>query len=620
MKEIGFKKGENVSYLGKRYTIKRILNLHWVLGQDLESLACERLPIASISMIQEDPVQKKESVPLELVTTDQWEIAQQRFEIIKPILENKGNGAYIKEAISLHGFSKSTLYRWIESYELTGKLSSLIPEDNFKGKGQSRLSPEIDEIIKSVIEDLYLKKQKITIINCCKEVLIRCKNAGLKPPYGSTIRKRIHQVSEYKTMFYREGKKAADHKFSPKTGSFPGADSPLSVIQIDHTKLDIIVVDETYRRPIGRPWITLAVDIFSRMVTGFYISLDPPGALGTGLCICNSILPKETTLARLDVSGEWPCWGVMQTIHLDNAKEFRGAMLKRACEEYNIELNWRPVATPHYGGHIERLLGTFLRELHTLPGTTFSNPKDRKNYNSEKEAVFTLFELEKYLTTFIANVYHRRIHKSLSTTPIAKYNEGIFGTIDQIGTGVPARLFAETKLRMPFFERTIQDYGVVMDNVHYYHDVLRRWINSSEPGKGRNRVKKKFIFKRDPRDISVIYFYDPELKEYFPIPYRNTSRPAMSIWEFNEIISKLKDQGKEEFNEDMIFEAYDILRKMESEAIKKTLKTKKNNHKALRRSESREKNIDIKLNLISSDTVPILMEVREFKPFDDIEL
>ena len=52
---------------------------------------------------------------------------------------------------------------------------------------------------------------------------------------------------------------------------FDSAQRPLDLVQIDHTKLDIIVVDDEQRLPIGRPWITLAIDVYSRMVTGFYI-------------------------------------------------------------------------------------------------------------------------------------------------------------------------------------------------------------------------------------------------------------------------------------------------------------------------------------------------------------
>ena len=72
----------------------------------------------------------------------------------------------------------------------------------------------------------------------------------------------------------REGVKAARDKFGSVKAHFPGADSPLAVVQIDHTLLDIMVLDEEMRLPIGRPWLTLAIDVFSRMVAGYHLSLD----------------------------------------------------------------------------------------------------------------------------------------------------------------------------------------------------------------------------------------------------------------------------------------------------------------------------------------------------------
>jgi putative transposase len=125
------------------------------------------------------------------------------------------------------------------------------------------------------------------------------------------------------------------------------------VVQIDHTPVDLMLVDDVHRRPIGRPWLTLAIDVFSRMVAGCSVSFDPPGALAVGLCLAHAILPKDAWLARHEMTTPWPIWGVMDTVHADNAKEFRGAMLRKACEEYRIDLQWRPVARPHFGGHIE---------------------------------------------------------------------------------------------------------------------------------------------------------------------------------------------------------------------------------------------------------------------------
>jgi putative transposase len=142
------------------------------------------------------------------------------------------------------------------------------------------------------------------------------------------------------------------------------------------------------------------------------VSFDPPGALAVGLCLAHAILPKDTWLARHEINTPWPVWGIMDAVHADNAKEFRGSMLHKACEEYRIDLHWRPVARPHFGGHIERLLGTLNHEIHTLPGSTFSNPVARGTYDSEQHAAMTLSEFERWLSILIVEIYHQRLHSS----------------------------------------------------------------------------------------------------------------------------------------------------------------------------------------------------------------
>lgn len=606
--------GESVLHYDKEYKITRVFDLNWVIGEEKLTGKIERLRITDLLPTSYKSTQHAEfkEIPFEAFTEKDYEKAQSRYNIIEPLLESPGNTKLLEEISKKSGKSITTIYRWLERYRMTGKVSSLVPLPK-GGKGLGRISNEAEQIIKASIENTYLTRQNKSIQKTCNDVVINCRRAGITPPHLNTIRNRISQISDYNKAKGRLGKKEADKMFSPKIGAFPLQAHPLSIVQIDHTKLDIIVVDELNRKPIGRPWITLAVDIFSRMVVGFYISMDSPGTLGTGLCISNSILPKDGLLTKFDIKGEWPCWGVMKKHHLDNAKEFRGESLHRSCSEYSIELTYRPVATPQWGGHIERLLGTFLREIHSLPGTTFSNPKQRKDYDSVNKATFTLDELDKWLTTLIVEVYHNRTHSSLGISPLNKYKQGIFGHNGEVGTGIPSRNYDPVRIKLDFLpsiERTIQDYGVLIEHIYYYNDVLRRWINSTEPGVGRFRAKRKFIFKRDPRDISIIYFLDPDLKEYFPISYRDITRPSMSLWEFNEIMSDLLKANKTEIQEEDIFEGYERLKKIEEDVVQKSRMTKQSNMKAFRREDSRRK-------LSSSNNINEKEEIERPSPINE---
>jgi putative transposase len=116
--------------------------------------------------------------------------AQYRYSIIKTLIQNPGDGNLVKQIVEQTGISKTTLYRWLDIYNQSQKLSSLVPLQK-GGKGIGRISKEIEEIIKCSIEDIFLSRQKKSIQKVCIEVINRCKNAGIDPPHVNTIRNRI---------------------------------------------------------------------------------------------------------------------------------------------------------------------------------------------------------------------------------------------------------------------------------------------------------------------------------------------------------------------------------------------------------------------------------------------
>jgi putative transposase len=76
---------------------------------------------------------------------------------------------------------------------------------------------------------------------------------------------------------------------------------PLQLMQMDHTLVDVVVVDEVDREPIGRPWLTLAIDVATRAVPGFY--LGGPSATSVALCLAMAVLPKNKFPAPLSCKG-----------------------------------------------------------------------------------------------------------------------------------------------------------------------------------------------------------------------------------------------------------------------------------------------------------------------------
>ncbi|WP_448204332.1 Mu transposase C-terminal domain-containing protein [Azospirillum sp. sgz302134] len=409
------------------------------------------------------------------------------------------------------------------------------------------------------------------------EVHRRCRAAKLSKPASSTIRDRLRAIDPKVKTLKREGRKAAHDKFGRVKGEFPGADAPLAVVQIDHTLLDVIVLDEEKRLPIGRPWLTLAVDVFSRMVVGYHLSMDHPSAFAVGLCLCHGMLDKSAELERLGVKGEWPVWGKPRMVLADNGKDFRSHLIKDTLDQHDVRYEFRPPKTPHYGGHIERLCGTLGKKIHALPGATFSNPKQRGEYKSEAKAKMSLQDLRAWLLNLIVGVYHNKVHDGIGFPPLARWNEGIVGSERMRGRGLPDPMPDPRRLRvdfLPFIDRTVQPEGIVWDKIWYRDPLLSQWVRADE---GRRR--RKFRVRRDPTDISKLYFLDPSLSDYVEIPYRDIGRPSISIWDYRAVEAYLRNLGKKAQNEDAIFEAYDEMHRITVEAAERTNRARRHHAK-----------------------------------------
>lgn len=582
---LSVKPGSIVVSEGKHFKITHVLGIDSVLAKNLESNAVERLRVDLIRPSQDvavvDGVVTTPGQDIEDICDEDWKEVQRRFAAIKPLLEDsRRTREKVHLAAASQGVSTGTLYEWIRTYNEAGQLSALIPQKRGRKRGQKGLDDVTEKIIETAIKEIYLSKQRQKPQDVVNHVAYLCRNAGIQPPHANTVRNRLKELRPGKVLRARGMGDKARNLFTPIMGSFPGANFPLAVVQIDHTEADVIVVEDITRLPMGRPTITLAIDVYSRMVMGCYVSMEKPSAVAAGMCLARAMLPKNEYLADLEIPGDWPVWGKIGTVHCDNAKEFRGAMLSKACQQYAIDLQMRPVMVPHYGGHIERLMGTSAGEIRKLPGATFSSPKERKGYDSEKESALTLREFEQRLVDFIVNVYHLRRHSELNVPPRRQWEIGLLGDTFQAGKGIPEMPSDHRRLRLdflPFVERTVQPYGIVIDDVFYYHEVLNPWINARDPD--RTKDKRKFIVRRDPRDISVVHFYDPEAHQYYEIPYRNAAHPPISVWELRAAQQRVKEQGLTHVDEETIFEAVGRMRERVEAAITKTKAARRQLHR-----------------------------------------
>ncbi len=335
---------------------------------------------------------------------------------------------------------------------------------------------------------------------------------------------------------------------------------PLGIVQIDHTKADVTVVDPVSRLPLGRPTLTLAIDVATRMAMGFYLSLDPPSVLSVALCLTHAVIDKTAWLAARGIASEWPARGIPTTIHVDNGAEFHALAFERACAEHRIALTYRPPGTPRFGGHIERLIGTMMGALHLIPGSHFSNIRARGDLDPAANAIMTLRELETYLALEIVGAYHSRIHKALEMPPVAAWRARIGDVAVRMPVD-PRRFLIDF---LPAEHRVLRRDGLHLFHIRYWSDELR-WMM----GRGHDKLTIKY----DPRDLSLVFVRAGE--GYLEARPADLTRPSIALWEHRAALRALRVSGRKAVDEELIFATILAQRALVDEAARTTLATRR---------------------------------------------
>lgn len=508
-----------------------------------------------------------------------WQEAERRDQFLRELLKATGWKAtrdVVDAARMTFGVSRSTVYRIISRFLASRRASSLVPADRGTPRGAKRVDSKVERVIAEQINRVWLKKEKPNMRALIERVHEACRIDGLRLPHRSTIQRRVDELDVLRAA-RRRGETALEAAATPSAGNYR-ADKPNEIWQIDHTIVDMIVVDEETRLPIGRPVLTIAIDVCTRMVAGFNLSLDPPSSVSVGLCLLHAVYDKTSWLQERNIDYPWPVAGIPSILHCDNGAEFHSKSLQAACREYGIKLVYRPPATPRFGGHIERLIGTMMGAVHILPGTTFSNTKIRDGYASEQHSIFTLREFERWLAVEITGRYQQRIHSSLLRPPLAVWRE----RQGEVSCDLPPDRMAFWTSFLPEARRRLLKDGIHLEKIRYWSDVLSRDL-------GR---RGELLVKYDPRDLSRIFVRRPE-GHYIEARYRNLAYPAITIWEWRNAKRRLFDLGKRDVSEETIFSALALQRRIEDDAASASAAARR---KIVRRPRSAKQDAPIELS------------------------
>lgn len=427
------------------------------------------------------------------------------------------------------GMSLSSTYRALARYRLSGATADLPPPTKPGGRGKSRIEPAAQAIIETCIKEIVLTRRNFSRRKFLREAKSRLRKAGFEVG-ETTLRQRLASIPDYMLQKARKGAAETKRTHEAIKGEYPEVLKPLESLQIDHWFADIEIVGDDRLASIGRVWITVAIDIYSRMIWGIHIGLDPPSTATVGMAMISGMTRKDATLKRYGLTMEMPIAGKPEEIRADNAGEFAGDSMQLSCSHFNIRLTWRPIDNPQYGGHIEALNGLLATRFKDLPGATGSTFDERKRLQPTKTAAFTLEDLNKHVWLLI-DEYHNEVHMGIRARPIDKFKSYFFGP-EGLKRNLPDVYPDTIDLRREWFPlelRSIQAYGIRIEFLSYSNESIQQLIRNR---KGLPKVK----IRRNPLDVREIHLEHPVRKEWVVLPVRQIGFPLAAIWELQAAI------------------------------------------------------------------------------------
>ncbi|MEJ0050136.1 MAG: hypothetical protein WDN02_02780 [Methylovirgula sp.] len=330
--------------------------------------------------------------------------------------------------------------RWTKTYLAAGKdIRSLTSLAFRRGRG-SQLPDWIREEINKAIDQVYATQPPGTLAltreRAVDLIRARAKGEGRNLPARAkgqidvlginVISKVLAGRDQYEILVAREGRVEADRQFEAVVEG-PQGTYPLEAVEVDHTPLDIMVVDEKNRTLLGRPWLTALIDRYSRCIIGFSISFNPPSWVSVMEALRHAVSTKSDFLTELGgITSDWPCHGAPDTLVCDNGRDFHSTSMEETEAALNMRILYLPRKKGALKGKIERWFRSLEERIfHTIPGTTFSNVVARGDYDSEEAAVMTLVQARWITAKWIVDVYHQKQHSKTGEAPADRWKRGI---------------------------------------------------------------------------------------------------------------------------------------------------------------------------------------------------
>jgi putative transposase len=409
----------------------------------------------------------KPPLPLTALSEAQRAQAQERFEIIRPALEE---GVTQAQVARTHQIPASTIQLWIKRYREKG-LAGLANASR-SDKGTSRRLPT-DAV--GLIEGLALQTPLRSMASIHRQVVAIAREQGWKPPSYARVRQIIKGIDPALVTYAHQGAAAYREEFDllyRREASHSNA-----MWQADHCQLPILLLDETGKP--NKPYLTAIEDDYSRMIVGYRFSFQASTALTTALALRHAICSKEDP--------RWHAYGIPSVFYTDHGSDFTSKHMEQVAADLPMELVFSQVSIPRGRGKVERFFRSVEQLLlQDLPGYA---PKG----STGGKATLTLPAFEQRFRTWLLEDFHTRIHVETKCKPQERWEAGGFlprtpKSLEQL----------DLLLLTVAKTRRVQQDGIRFQGYRYMDPTLAGY------------VKEEVVIRYDSADLAVIRVFHQE--------------------------------------------------------------------------------------------------------------
>jgi hypothetical protein len=512
-----------------------------------------------------------------------WALIRPLVEAQPDVFRERIRASLVADVVTRTGASRFTVYRALRRFWQRGMTPNALLPDYAASGGRGRrkavsekkrgrppvygaeglnVTDEVRAAFLAAVQRHYAKKRKINIAACHRRCLDDFWGDDVVDPETGK-QKIIHRtphpsLRQFRYWFEKENdvyalerKRRTPRVFDKETRPLLSTSraevmGPGDRYQIDATIADVYLVSRLNRtRIIGRPTLYVIIDVFSAMIVGLYVGLEPPSWVGAMTALANAAGDKVAYCRQFGIEiseADWPCQGLPSALLAD-----RGEMLGHAADALVRNFNVRIENTAPYRADWKGLVEQQFRLLPAVfgpytPGYVEPDFRERGAKDYRLDAVFTVEEFTALVINCVLYYNNDReissyirdramIADDVAPIPIEMWEWG-----QTVRSGAQRR-FPEEQIRvclMPTDKARVTGKGIVFRNIHYscQEALTGRWFE-----KARTKGTWQVGISYDPRLMDTIYLHDEDGPFGF-IPCGLTDRSAawrgLSLWEIDE--------------------------------------------------------------------------------------